>query len=1253
MSLRWEPASVKAQLRSTSQKLGQLQEKKDSQSLITRKDVATLLQQKSVWLARAKVQSLLLEDASADLLERLEMYLGVLLERFTELDLKSSLSSVVLEAAASIIHAAPYVESTDLQIIRNLLAHHLGPDFTASAASNHNNCVPPLIVHASAAPPPTAQVIDAYLQRIARSSGVDWEPELTRHNIVNALTEVLDTASSSLIELSTLRELCSHGIPDEPAWLRPRIWKLFFGILPVRKAAWRTELRKQRNDYYDLVRRLLEPFSKLGEPSTPLSHLDASLLNISQQLSRIPASFFEYLEEVPAMSCPCPLNVDAPDDIRISCAVNLETRLEVLGRGRSSPESVATPEIRLEVHNSESSSPDNLSKTGSGIQELPTTLLSSKAHNRPPAHPKHFSALLRILYLHATINPGILSPHVPSLLVPLYTILAQEVEPEDIAHVEADTFWLFEAMMGEFCEFEDEETGNTWLCKFGQNVAWADRDLYDTLCTNGLDPALPHYSFRWLATLLTHTLPTSSIIPLWDVLFSYPMRSRGTNYKMNCLLDICTGMLHCTRMTLMRLCKSDRDSRGLWTEQDNLPKMTQYSSELTDGFMESMSFLQRYPVQAAGGIERILQAAYDLSQRRQCGNGNATGEKLGFGARIKVTMWNGLTNHLAPRQSPLPLYQDSVSQDFPQDDGSETETQLDNDPPALTSRLATTVWKGITNQTAMESPPSPLPSTPLTSRPSSPLRASAEDSAISGSMWPTYSSLWGYAEKLRDSDAAATLAKVSSNWKAKALMTSWGRTAQYEESNEELLSLKQIRGSPIVESRQILNQSLPITEPTYSPPPCPMYFRPPRDSFLPSDTEKLSLSALGVSPPQPPSDPRPTNKISNLQVSLAAFTGSSTSIQPVAKSGPRPLLLSSASLITPTAQRHSVSRTSISPPIPLMYERKEASEMRGFTTHRDSLSSISSLSPSDALSRPQVASKSDRDSDISASSRRIPLNRKSISPLAPHFRSHHSRLSRGSSVTSSEAGGFNATEAAQDFVEPHTSHDTRGVAIDDLGRSPVLTSPPIPHTPISNDTQYERMIRITESERHRGSVLLENQTERMLVTTAHLKKPFHKKTPPVRHLPGDTSDSSVVRLPSRSPRVRSKRYQPMNPDVQTELQRLEVDLPTPNTLSVEWLSDDQDLSPTPRTSEFNIHSQPTPLKSTKHPHKTFIERKLSNDGRETRIRKVSANQRSRKVSSENKEVARKARESAAEEGDDEGCDGLLSTYESEEGVRLF
>jgi hypothetical protein len=66
--------------------LGQIEEKTDSRGIIARKDVATLLQQGNVALARAKAANLIQEDAFGEVLELILENLGLILERFADID---------------------------------------------------------------------------------------------------------------------------------------------------------------------------------------------------------------------------------------------------------------------------------------------------------------------------------------------------------------------------------------------------------------------------------------------------------------------------------------------------------------------------------------------------------------------------------------------------------------------------------------------------------------------------------------------------------------------------------------------------------------------------------------------------------------------------------------------------------------------------------------------------------------------------------------------------------------------------------------------------------------------------------------------------------------------------------------------------------------------------------------------------------------------------------------------------------------
>lgn len=134
------------------------------------------------------------------------------------------------------------------------------------------------------------------------------------------------------------------------------------------------------------------------------------------------------------------MDENAPDEIKIPYANILDIRLKAIQDrdGDSGISASAIPEIRLESDPTVTpeisvSSPGSFS---SRRQTVPKTLVVSKSYNSGDAHPRHLSALFRILYLHSMINPGHLSPHIPALLVPLYSVLSQEIDAEDQSNVE-------------------------------------------------------------------------------------------------------------------------------------------------------------------------------------------------------------------------------------------------------------------------------------------------------------------------------------------------------------------------------------------------------------------------------------------------------------------------------------------------------------------------------------------------------------------------------------------------------------------------------------------------------------------------------------------------------------------------------------------------------------------------------------------------------------------------------------------------
>jgi hypothetical protein len=105
-------------LKLASQRLGQLQERLDSQSTVTKRDVATLLQQGNVAVARAKAQRLLDDDMTGDLIELLEMHIGLLIEHFQELENRYVVISRAMKSHLSDQHNEPHRS-------RSCFQHHL------------------------------------------------------------------------------------------------------------------------------------------------------------------------------------------------------------------------------------------------------------------------------------------------------------------------------------------------------------------------------------------------------------------------------------------------------------------------------------------------------------------------------------------------------------------------------------------------------------------------------------------------------------------------------------------------------------------------------------------------------------------------------------------------------------------------------------------------------------------------------------------------------------------------------------------------------------------------------------------------------------------------------------------------------------------------------------------------------------------------------------------------------------------------
>lgn len=175
----WSSTKAKVQLRLSVQRLRTLQEKKEAQAKAARRDIATLLERGKVETARIKVESIINEDIYLELLELLELYCELLIARFGLVELNTrEPDTAVSEGICSIIYAAPRTELKELHVVRDLLMHKYGREFSAAVMENRDGCVSERVMKKLTNDMPSAGLVEAYLTEIAKGYGVQWNPSL-------------------------------------------------------------------------------------------------------------------------------------------------------------------------------------------------------------------------------------------------------------------------------------------------------------------------------------------------------------------------------------------------------------------------------------------------------------------------------------------------------------------------------------------------------------------------------------------------------------------------------------------------------------------------------------------------------------------------------------------------------------------------------------------------------------------------------------------------------------------------------------------------------------------------------------------------------------------------------------------------------------------------------------------------------------------------------------------------------------------
>ncbi|KUI54808.1 hypothetical protein VP1G_02236 [Cytospora mali] len=164
---------IKVQLKLSIARLRMVQKRDEAVSKTQRRAMAQLLEVGKIDSAQIRVENIIRSDITTELHEILELYCELLLARAGLLEAPTC-DPGLEEAVKSVIYAAPKTEIKELHTVRSLLAEKYGKQFVLDAMENTDGKVNEKVVKKLSVTPPRKELVQGYLEEIAKAYGVNW-----------------------------------------------------------------------------------------------------------------------------------------------------------------------------------------------------------------------------------------------------------------------------------------------------------------------------------------------------------------------------------------------------------------------------------------------------------------------------------------------------------------------------------------------------------------------------------------------------------------------------------------------------------------------------------------------------------------------------------------------------------------------------------------------------------------------------------------------------------------------------------------------------------------------------------------------------------------------------------------------------------------------------------------------------------------------------------------------------------------------
>ncbi|KAH6607488.1 hypothetical protein Trco_003801 [Trichoderma cornu-damae] len=164
---------LKVQLKLAIARLRMVQQRDEQLGKTHRRAMAQLLEAGKVDSATIRVENIIRADITSELHELLELYCELLLARAGLME-GPVCDPGLEEAVKSILYAAPKTEIKELMTVRTLLAEKYGKEFVLAAMDNADGKVNDKVVKKLSVEAPRRELVQGYLEEIAKAYGVDW-----------------------------------------------------------------------------------------------------------------------------------------------------------------------------------------------------------------------------------------------------------------------------------------------------------------------------------------------------------------------------------------------------------------------------------------------------------------------------------------------------------------------------------------------------------------------------------------------------------------------------------------------------------------------------------------------------------------------------------------------------------------------------------------------------------------------------------------------------------------------------------------------------------------------------------------------------------------------------------------------------------------------------------------------------------------------------------------------------------------------